>query len=307
VQYSSYAQDTITIDLEGKAKVMIYTKDKEGLRILRELDLNKIIRDATAGLDSSKRKAENERVIEYDFDEDEHKLVFRNEVYTDYNSDKHKPRKWRNPRVDYFWLVDIGLNNYLENGKFPDSEGKAYGLNTTSSRYFAVGTYQRSRIGGDHSPFGVQFGVQLSWYNFMFTKNNYILAEQNGVDFRDYQADFDQELEKSKLVVSYVNIPVMFNAYFRSKHTYRNHKPRKTFNVGLGGYAGYRVGGYAKRKVGGDAKRDRDNYYLNNWHYGLEAQVGYRYMTLFMRYDLNPLFVADKGPELNAFSFGIRI
>ena len=74
-------------------------------------------------------------------------------------------------------------------------------------------------------------------------------------------------------------------------------------------YAGYRLGSRAKYVFREDDDRervkDRTNFYVNNWRYGVRFQVGYRGLDLFANYDLNELFVEGRGPELNAFSFGI--
>jgi hypothetical protein len=81
------------------------------------------------------------------------------------------------------------------------------------------------------------------------------------------------------------------------------------FRFGLGGYAGYRLGSktkYVFTDEGSKRKlKDRDNYHLNNWRYGLRMQIGYRGIDLFANYDLNELFISNRGPALNAFSFGV--
>jgi Outer membrane protein beta-barrel domain len=295
---SVLAQDTVSVDLEGRGTVLIITKDREGLRRVREMDLNKILREATAGLDSTQNNTET--VYEYEYDEDEDRLVIRNRhentIVIKRDSGRRSERKTRR-----FWTVDFGLNNYLEDGKFPDNQGKNYGVSTTGSRYFAFGVHQRTRIGSIRSPFSFQMGLELSWYNFMFQRNTYIDATETGVVFKDYEDEFQKKLDKSKLVVSYLNIPLMINMRFRDRDGRRN------FNLGAGGYFGYRIGSYSKQKIGREPNRERDNFFLNNWRYGLEFQAGYREILLFFKYDLNTLFADDISPKLNAFAFGIRI
>ena len=50
-----------------------------------------------------------------------------------------------------------------------------------------------------------------------------------------------------------------------------------------------------------------DNFYLNNLRYGLRLQLGLRGTDIFFNYDMNDLFIENKGPKLNAFSFGITL
>ena len=81
------------------------------------------------------------------------------------------------------------------------------------------------------------------------------------------------------------------------------------FRIGGGVYAGYRLGSRAKYVSKEDNERqrvkDRTNFYVNNWRYGVRVQLGIDGIDLFANYDLNELFIAGRGPELNAFSFGI--
>ncbi|MDZ7646130.1 MAG: hypothetical protein U5K54_02515 [Cytophagales bacterium] len=72
---------------------------------------------------------------------------------------------------------------------------------------------------------------------------------------------------------------------------------------------GYRIDSYSKQAFneGGDNQKlnDHDNFYLNNVRYGVRLQVGYQDVDFFFNYDLNELYIEDKGPKLNAFSFGV--
>jgi len=81
------------------------------------------------------------------------------------------------------------------------------------------------------------------------------------------------------------------------------------FRVGVGPYVGYLIDSYSKQvhTEGGDKKKEKhhDNYYLTNLRYGVRLQVGFDDLDFFFNYDINNLFVDNKGPQLNAFSFGI--
>jgi len=81
------------------------------------------------------------------------------------------------------------------------------------------------------------------------------------------------------------------------------------FRIGAGGYAGYRLASYTKYVTEEDGDKDKDkdkdSYFLNDFRYGVRLQIGYRNFDVFVNYDLNELFVEDRGPQVNAFSFGI--
>ncbi len=298
----SKAQDTITVELNSKTKIVIYAQDRASLARLRQLDINQIIRDVTAGLDTSNANKQSEvKTYEYElnFEEDEMTLLSQSND----SIPKTSKRVYKSPRFRNFWAVDLGLNNYLENGSFPDANNQAYGLRIGGSRFVSIGTYERMRIGGQKSPFSLQMGLEFSWYNFMFENDNYLIRGEEGLEFRNYQDDFGKSLRKNKLTAYYFNIPLTLNARFRDK------SGRRTINLGVGGYAGVRLGAYTKVREDGSRNRtkDRDNFFLNNWRYGLEGHLGFNGVLLFFKYDLNPLFVPERGPDLNAFAFGIRL
>jgi len=83
------------------------------------------------------------------------------------------------------------------------------------------------------------------------------------------------------------------------------------FRIGAGGYTAFRIASQTKfvYKENGDKQTDKDssNIYLNNFRYGLRFQIGFRGVDLFANYDISPLFSKDRGPELNAFSFGFTL
>lgn len=292
---TAQAQDTVRVDVGG-TKVIIITKDKDGLKKLSDVDLNQIIAEAVKKADST-RSGDKKTVIVYQPNEN------FNDYYTsEYESQRKRLKKYkRKPsHVRNFLAVDLGFNNYLEDGKFPDEAGKDYGLDVFGSRYISVGWYRRTSFFG--SPLRLTMGLEVNWNNYMFKNNTYITQDTASVEFRNYLNDNGATLNKSKLTTVYANIPVMLGFKFRNRYG------RTTFRIDAGGYAGYRLDSYAKIKPNGqDTQRPHQNYFLNNWRYGLVTYVGFSGIQLFAKYDLNTLFVDGKGPSLNSFSFGIRL
>lgn len=292
---SAQAQDTLRVDVGGN-KVIIITKDKDGLKNLSKVDLNKIIAEAVKKADSSRSNNET-TVIVYEPNKN-----FNDYYVSEYENERNRYKRYRRRRshVRSYLALDLGFNNYLENGKFPDESGKAYGLNVFGSRYISVGWYRRTSFMG--SPLRLTMGLEVSWNNFMFSNDTYITQDSAGVDFRNYLADNNVTLDKSKLTTIYANIPIMLGLRFQ------NPFGRTAFRFDVGGYFGYRLDSYAKIKPSGqDTQRPHKSYFLNNWRYGLVTYLGFDGFQLFAKYDLNPLFADGKGPSLNAFSFGIRL
>jgi hypothetical protein len=155
----------------------------------------------------------------------------------------------------------------------------------------------------------LEWGIGVNWYNFKFEKDNILVRkDDDGVTFVEDTRDLN--FVKSKLTASYVTaslIPVIdFGDNSRRARIWDGHS--NAFRVGLGPYLGYRIASYSKlvyKDDGKEKEKERDSFYLNNLRYGVRLQVGYRSTDFFFNYDLNELFDTAKGPNLNAFSFGV--
>ncbi len=215
----------------------------------------------------------------------------------------------KNKGTSYSFNIDFGMNNYLENGKFPDDNNALYAVKPFGSWNIALNWVNSTHVSG---PVYLEWGPGVSWYNFKFENTDTrILKADDELVF--YEAPLDANSIKSKIVASYVNISLVPMLDFgrkshRGKFSFIE-KNSRGFRFGFGGYGGYRIGSRTKfvTKENGDRQKTKDkrNFYLNNWRYGLRFQMGYRGIDFYANYDLNELFVEGRGPQLNAFSFGI--
>lgn len=341
-QTETILKDTLTIQIGLDKKVIILVKDKQALRTLQHYDLNQMVRDLNEKADSLDQQKtivitdeggtryriaysieieveEEEEVTEIaendeEGEEGEVKIVL-NSRNPGKNKDK-EPKKHKYSRTRGAFLFDLGVNNYLADGKFPHEDNSQFAVKSWGSWYVGLNRAYTTQIAG---PLALQWGGGVSWYNFKFEDpNTRIIKTPAGLVF---EQDINSEIhaEKSKLTVSYINlqaVPILDFGYRKkttvaedgSRTTNRWHNG-KSFRIGLGAYAGYRLGSYTKYKFELDnddkKERNRDSFYLNNWRYGLRLQMGFKGLDLFAQYDLNDLVTENRGPQLSAFSFGI--
>jgi len=208
--------------------------------------------------------------------------------------------------------IDLGINNFLEDGNSPDESNAPYAVKPWGSWYVALKSTNDTHIGG---PLHLLWGADVSWYNFKFQNEAVRISEApDQVTFSEISGDFSPI--KSKLTVVYLDASLVPMLRFGSsshrscdKFDWLDWHDEGGFRIGAGGYAGYKIASYAKyvTEVDGDKDKDRDKdgFYLNNFRYGVRLQLGYRGMDVFVNYDINELFVENKGPKLNAFSFGV--
>jgi len=210
--------------------------------------------------------------------------------------------------------IDLGMNNFLEDGKSPADNNALYAVKPWGSWYVALKSINDTHIGG---PLHIEWGADVSWYNFKFQNEGVRINEApNQVVFTEVAGDLAPV--KSKLTAAYINASLVPMLKFGESGHHRHHHhwhgwkgwdDDGGFRIGVGGYAGYKIASYAKyvTKIEGDREKnkDKDGFYLNNFRYGVRLQMGFRGMDVFVNYDMNELFAENKGPQLNAFSFGV--
>jgi len=225
-----------------------------------------------------------------------------------YAQDSEEHTKYRGGTHNHF-DIDLGLNNWLEDGKNPS--GETYEVKPWGSWYIALKSVNNTHIGGK---LHLEWGPDVSFYSMKFEDER----------ARLYKTDEEvlfltEDLEpsrKSKLEVIYINFSAVPMLQFGRSRDHHHHgfsdftlgHHGHGFRIGVGAYGGYRIGSKAKYVTdngGKDKEKDHDNFYLQNWRYGLRAQMGYRDVDFFFNYDLNEIFTEGKGPALNAISFGV--
>jgi hypothetical protein len=320
----SLKADSLVILFGNKTRLVIHSNDKAGIRQLSNYDINKIIRDMGMKLDSARAGEtfiviDENRVQRYLQDTvlvvtqkdgevrvtiKESEGARRNDRNENDNNSDWSNRNHNRRRKSDNWDIGaegggIGLNSLIQKSPTANYPSESYRLRPLGSRYISLALSQSPTIArSQHVAFKLYYGLEVSWNNYMF--DNDVIAQKgpNGVVF----ADAGRDLRKSKLTVCSVNLPVV------PRLNFYNSSGRKLGHLGFGGYAGYRVDSYTKiKEQDGNKERQHSNFYLNDFRYGLIAHIGIARTNFFIKYDLNPMFQADKGPNVRALSFGIGL
>ena len=321
--------DTVIVPLAESSRIIFTVGDPADLGILRHYNFQKLFEDILRRLEESRGlqsdsganvqaredewRVSGEREEERDMDEARHPdWDRRDNGDDDDNENLDDRRKWersRRGRIGQTWQsynIDLGTNNYLAGDQFPDGS-EPYAVRPWGSWYVAGNSVQRTRLGKN---IFAEWSLGVSWYNFKFQEPNILVQKDEfGVHFEPEILEVDYI--KSKLSATFINaslVPVLdFGDHSRKRRVWDGHGGG--FRFGIGPYVGYRIASKSKLvyQAGGDREKekDRDSYYLNNLRYGFRIQLGVRSTDLFINYDMNDLFANEKGPELNAISFGL--
>ena len=312
--------DSLIIQFANKTRVIIHAPDKKGIQLLTGYDLNRIVREMGLKLDS----IPNGKT--YTIDDHDGKRYLRDttliitrrsgsvsvEVRTKNPANRdtiveHKTVyervKSRGRSADLKIKTDflLGLNTWTPQGTSSILANQNGGpeLQPLGSRYFAINIYRNPTLVRRRSVrLSLRYGFEIAWNNYMFEEN---IRAGKGVT----QVQFNpvvEPLKKSKLTVTAVQLPVV------PQLTFYDADGRKTFHIGIGGFIGYRVDSYTKVKYqNNDTNRDHSSFYLNDLQYGLAANIGLLKTDFFVKYNLNPVFRTNQGPDVHTISFGISL
>lgn len=328
--------DTVVVKMKNKNKVILITEKDKDLKSLKNLNMDKIMIQVDSSLSKMNLDSMIHLKMEKDFggvimmekgNGGEKKMIVSKRIQIEEDDEdkdenemlvmvqngdtiiKRVVRKNidRGPRVDFFnqdfdreiFELDLGFNNYLQNGKFPGDDNQKYGLSPFNSNIVTLRFMERVLGKAGKTRLSASIGLELSWNNYKFSENVVIGKDSASVTFDPFAAS--QKKIKSKLTVSWLNVPFM--VHYNAK--------KSSFHMALGGFAGYRLGSHSKTKFTDDgvAKKEKEftNFYLNSLQYGLRFQFGFYDVDFFAAYNLNSLFSSGRGPALTPVSFGITL
>lgn len=308
-------KDSVVIEFGKAGKVVIIVESLADFEKLKGMNINQIISEL--GIQENKATGEVTLVELHKKDGSVKEIVRVNEngaetevrvgrmrVFVDESGADTKVKIETNPKkeVSNFktdFNIDLGINNFLEDGNFPTSD-QPY-----STKGWGSWNVGLNWVGSQRLSDGLRwnFGLGFQWYNFKFENRD--IQAIRGRDQIGFVERTDVTGVKSKLSASYLTAMTLLQANLGKDKN-------KGLTLAAGPYIGYRLGGRSKF-VYEESGRTLDRtekintgLYLENLRYGFRGEVGIgKHITFFSTYDLNELFQQGKGPTLNPVTFGI--
>ena len=319
--------DSLIVRFGNKGRIAIYAPTKDQMKGITKYDLNRIVKDMVTKLDSVPegqvyaidvpdgkqylrdtiavvRKRRGSITVTINNDDAYKSTRVGNAADTTYEGEKQvvtKRREANDNRNNWRVSTDFhfGLNTWLGGPGLQTYGGNSYELSPLGSRYFAISTTQNpTLVKTSRFKLGIRYGLQVAWNNFMFQEDVRLERGSDNIKISPYPTPLD----KSKLTICNLEVP------FVPQFSFYNSSRRRAFNIGIGGFVGYRIDSYTKVKQGDGAKFwDHNNFYINNFQYGLQGTVGLAKFNFFVKYNLNNTFQDNRGPAVRPLSFGITI
>jgi hypothetical protein len=202
------------------------------------------------------------------------------------------------------FVFAFGVNNLVTNGAVANSEYKYWG-----SHFYEWGLTWNTRIMKSNNLLHAKYGLSLMYNNLRPTDNRYIAEDGKYSNLETSPT----HLEESRFRNVYIVVPFHLEFDFSGstqKGDRTIFKTHQSFRIGLGGY----LGGNIKSKQilcyvdenGNDVEqKTKGDFNVNDFIYGASAYIGYKAVSLYAKYDLNPLFRHNKV-EQNNISLGLR-
>ncbi len=201
--------------------------------------------------------------------------------------------------------IALGANNVVTNGAVANSD-----FGYLRSRFFEWGLTKNTRILKENNLLHFRYGVGFQYNVLAATEDRFFqdVGDQtvlvgSTVNLRNKETYF-----KNVYLVLPLHLEFDFSGT-QTKDDKTIFKAQQGFRIGIGGFAGYNTNSkqFLSTKINGYTNdlRIKGNFNVNDWTYGVSAYIGYRDISLYCKYDLNPIFKNNAVQQRNA-SLGLR-
>ena len=301
----------VTADALKKEVAAYHARRIEKLVGEQERLLQLLVQDKTNGKIASSNSSSKS-------DEDNNIFTIGNKTFgihiNDDNSkerEERRNRRWktknkRQRSTTSQFVFAMGINNVLENDELSSLNNSEYQL--WRSRFYELGWTWKTRFSKNASNFYLKYGTSFLWNNLRLEGNRVHVKNGNSTDIQV----FANQLSESRLRHVQMNFPVHLEWDFSRNKKYDDgfvrDRTNKSVRLGIGGFVGFKLGTrqYLEYKDANGVKVkevQKDNFNMNTVNYGLSAYLGYRSTSLYVKYDLNPLF---QNTETRNISIGVR-
>lgn len=238
--------------------------------------------------------------------------VDRNYVHIDHNGiyigqvpyreeDYYESDYKRTQGGGYFALAFHNLNS---SEHFSNNHFRLWG-----SKSVEIGYIRNTRLLKNNNLLHLNYGLSWMMDKLKMKEDEHFVKNGNITEIVPYP----KETIKSKFKTMYLILPISLEFDFTEPVQYKGktyYPAQMGFHAGVGAYVGALLATKQKVKYteNGSTHKDmnRKYYNVNEWTYGVSANIGYGWFSFYARYSLVPLFTNNPINEY-PFSVGIRL
>lgn len=252
--------------------------------------------------------AQQEKLNQLVKDKVDGKITERDSSHTYYwkfDNTRHNRELNGETRTTSQLVLATGVNNLVTNGAVANSD-----FGYLRSVFYEWGVTYNTRIFKDNGLLHFKYGITGVYNILSATDNRYFVVDGDQTALET----FPENLRKRDTYFKNVFITVPLHLEFDfSKTEIRNDqkyfKSHNGFRFGIGGFVGYNTNSKQFLSYEVDnyriKEKQKGNWNISDWNYGLSTYVGWKETSLYLKYDLNPMF-KDNAVKQNNVSLGIR-
>ena len=209
-------------------------------------------------------------------------------------------------RTTMQFVIATGVNNLVTDGAVAHSDYRYL-----KSTFFEWGITHNTRILKENNLLHFKYGVSFMYNHLNATDERYFVVNGDQTELAIFPTHLRTKDTYFKNV--YVTVPLHLEFDFtkdgKDKDGNKIFKSHRGFRFGLGGFVGYNINSkqFLSYEVDGYRinEKQKGNWNVNDWNYGVSAYAGWGSTSLYVKYDLNPLF-KNNAVDQNNISLGVR-
>ena len=222
-----------------------------------------------------------------------------------FDKDKYKRKKnLGESRTTSQFVFALGANNLVTNEAVAHSDFRYAG-----SHFYEWGVTWNTRILKTRNLLHAKYGLSMMYNNLRPTDNRYFVENGKQTDLVESGINLKDSRFRNVNMVVPVHLEFDFSRkeIKEDKTIFRTHN---AFRFGIGGFAGVNLKSKQILKFEDESDNDvvqksKGDFNTNDFIYGLSTYIGYKEMSLYLKYDLSPLF-EDNLVDQNNISLGLR-
>ncbi|WP_395053353.1 hypothetical protein [Flavobacterium sp.] len=202
------------------------------------------------------------------------------------------------------FIFAAGFNNLATDGKAENSDFRYLG-----SHFYEWGTTLNTRILNNSNLLHLKYGMSLMYNNLRPTEDRIFVKSGNQTLLQTSSIDLQDSRFRNVYLVAPLHLEFDFSKTKIKEDGTKLFKSHQSLRLGFGGYAGLRIKSKQFQKFEDDGQdykvKQKGDFNVNNFIYGISGYIGYKEMSLYAKYDLNPMF-ENNVVKQNNISLGVR-
>ena len=202
------------------------------------------------------------------------------------------------------FVFAAGFNNLATDEKVDNSDFRYLG-----SHFYEWGTTFNTRILDNSNFLHLKYGMSLMYNNLRPTDNRIFVKSGNQTLLQTNPIDLKDSRFRNVYLVAPLHLEFDFSKTKIKEDGTKLFKSHQSLRLGFGGYAGVRIKSKQFQEFENDGQdytvKQKGDFNVNNFIYGVSGYIGYGEVSLYAKYDLNPMF-ENNVVKQNNVSLGVR-